>query len=95
MSFQSVAQIEHNLAFDAIGMCRQLLTRNRPKLEALIQADRDLDNFGHIVDPTLWKRVRMGPERANYEAQIKIARATIAYLSELDTALPLNVEEQS
>lgn len=94
MTFQSVAQIEHNMAFDAIAMRRHLLTQNRPKLEALIQADRDLDNFGHIVDPTLWKRVRMGPERANYEAQIKIAQATLAYLRELDNALPLNVEEQ-
>ncbi|TIN76727.1 hypothetical protein [Mesorhizobium sp.] len=51
----------------AITTAALLLGAVKPTLEQFMRESRDMDNFGHITDPTLW----MKPERRATEALLK------------------------
>ena len=82
--YASADQLLHAMTMQAIGVAWQVLDQHRAAYEKLIQANRDLDNFGHIVDPTLWIKARHGETGRNVEAQVKLAETTLRFLREVD-----------
>lgn len=72
---------EHVQAMNVIALCFQLLEPNAPTLERLLEADRQLDTLGIILDPTLWKRARMEQRtRRNLERQVAMAGAAMDFV---------------
>jgi len=80
-----------NLAAHAVHTATMLITMERATIEAFLKECRDMDNFGSIVDPTLFR----DPERravsallqptfqaaldflTKYEAQMEKAKAAL------------------
>lgn len=65
----------------AISLCATVLGAHRDLLERFMKELRDMENFGHIVDPTLF----MSSERRATEAILKpLYQAALAFLDEHD-----------
>lgn len=79
---------DHQIAMQSIGLIYRLLKVHEPSYRALVEADEQADSFLHITNPSLWKAMRMGAGRANYEAQVKLAHAALAFIKVVDEVLP-------
>lgn len=72
---------EYRMAMEAIGMFRLMLGQHRPQFEALLKARRDMDDFGGLIDPTLYRDVLYSK---NLERQIRMVEAVIKFLDVID-----------
>jgi hypothetical protein len=70
---------EHEAAMQAIGLAHLLMNEHREHLARFLQARRDLDSFGHIVDPTLYRDVTSSRSMAQ---QVRLVEAALAFLRE-------------
>lgn len=62
----------------AITTAAMLLGAERDLFERFLKEERDMENFGHIVDPTLWK----DPERRAVSALLEpLYRAALDFLA--------------
>lgn len=43
-------------AANAVSSAVMILKAEMPTIEAFMKESSDMDNFGHIVNPTLWKK---------------------------------------
>ena len=82
---------EHQMAMEAIGMFRLMLGQHRPQFEALLKAKRDMDNFGGLIDPTLYRDML---HSKSLEQQIRLVTAALAFLDVIDSVAH-EVEENS
>jgi hypothetical protein len=65
----------------AISTAAMILGTQRETFEQFMRESRDMDNFGHIVDPTLWNK----PERRAVEALLKpLYQAALDFLKSHD-----------
>jgi len=71
----------HKMAMDAIGMAAFLLAPNRPAIERFLEAERQSHTIGLILDPTLY---RDQIQSKNFALQVRIAKAALAFLREID-----------
>lgn len=77
----SDARRELDSANAAISMCAQILGTQRDLFERFMKESRDMENFGHIVDPTLFK----SEERRAVEALLKpLYQAALDFLDAHD-----------
>lgn len=74
---QAATNIEHKMAFDAVGIAAQLLTPQGDYLAKLIEAERAMHNHLHISDPTLY---RDAIHSAGLRQQVELARAAVAFV---------------
>lgn len=72
---------EHKMAMEAIGMFRLMLSQHRPQFEALLKAKNDMDNFGGLLDPTLYRDMI---QSKSFEQQIRLVKAALAFLDAVD-----------
>jgi hypothetical protein len=72
---------EHRMAMEAIGMFRMMLGQHRPQFEALLKAKRDMDSFGGLLDPTLYRDML---HSKSFDQQIRLVTAAIKFLDEID-----------
>lgn len=64
-----------------IATAALLLGAVKPTLDQFMRESRDMDNFGHITDPTLW----MKPERRATEALLRpLYQAALDFLRVYD-----------
>lgn len=77
---KAVAEANHAMAMDAVGLAAQLLTTQADTLAALIKAERDMHNFMHITDPTFYKQAMSSKSLA---LQVRMARAALAFINEI------------
>lgn len=54
-------------AAHAVSTAVMLLQMEMPTIQAFLKESRDMDNFGHSVNPTLWKK----PERRAADAIVR------------------------
>ena len=81
MAGSGQATPEHTQAMQAVALCLQLLEPHLGTLERLVEADRQLDTLGIILDPTLWKRARVEQRtRRNLERQVVMAGAAMDFV---------------
>ena len=74
--------LEHKMAMEAIAMFRSLLGQHRPQFEALIEAERDMHNFGGVVfNPTLFRDML---QSKSFALQIRMVKAALVFLDEID-----------
>jgi hypothetical protein len=73
--------IDHAMAMQAIGVTRMLLAVHRERFETFLEARRDMDSFGHILNPTLYRDVIHSRSMAQ---QVKMVEAALAFLREVD-----------
>ena len=78
----------HAAGMQFIGLLYPAMKLHEPAYRALVKADASADSFLHITNPSLWKAMRMGAGRANYEAQVKLAHAALAFIKVVDEVLP-------
>lgn len=72
---------EHRMAMEAIGMMRMILARHREQFETLLKAEQDMHNFGGLIDPTLYRDMIYSE---SFKQQIRLVRAAMAFLKEVD-----------
>jgi len=72
---------EHKMAMEAIGFMRQILSQHRPQFEALLKANRDMSNFGGMLDPTLYRDMLYSK---SFDQQIRLVEAALAFLNSVD-----------
>jgi len=65
----------------AIGLVHVLLKQHRERLELFLKARWDLDSFGHILDPTLFRDVTSSRSMAQ---QVRMVEAALKFLREVD-----------
>lgn len=65
-------------ATQAISTAVLILKMEVPTFSAFLKEARDMDNFGHIVDPTLWKKSERRAVTAVVEPLFKAALAFVA-----------------
>jgi hypothetical protein len=71
-------------AAQSVSTAVMILKAELPTMEAFLKEARDMDNFGHIVDPTLWKN----PERRAVSAVVEpLFKAAIAFVRAHDAQL--------
>ena len=68
-------------ALEAIGVLRLVLGAHRKAFQQLVDADRNMDNIGGLLHPSLYRDML---ESSNYKANIRLCKATLAYLDEID-----------
>jgi hypothetical protein len=65
----------------AVSTAIQVLKMEQPTFEAFLRECRDMENFGHIVDPTLYK----DPERKAVNALMQpLFAAAIIFVAEYE-----------
>ena len=78
-------------ASNAISTAAMVLKMEMPTFEAFLEECRDMDNFGHIVDPTLYNKSERKAVSALLEPMFKAAvtfvKAYDAQLAEAQAAL--------
>lgn len=72
---------EYRAAFDAVFIARMMLTQHREQYEALLKAKQDMDNFGGLIDPTLYRDML---HSKNFERQLRAVEAAIKFLDVVD-----------
>ena len=65
---------EHGLAMTAIGLARSMLEGQREQLEKFLAAERDMHNFGGLLEPTLYRDML---HSKSFAQQVRLARASI------------------
>lgn len=73
----SIAEIEHKMMMDAIGMAAQLLTPNATQMANLIEAERSMHSFMHITDPTMYIKAM---NSKSLQQQVDLAKAALAFV---------------
>lgn len=71
----------HKMAMDAIAFSRQLLEPQAEHLRALLKAEQHAHAIGHITDPTMYRDMIYSK---SFAQQIRLARAALAYIDELN-----------
>jgi hypothetical protein len=71
----------HKMAMDAIGMIRQVLSPHREVMERLLDSERQMHNFGHVLNPTLYNDMIYSK---SFEQQTRLIKAALAFLDEAD-----------
>lgn len=74
--------LEYRMAMEAIAMFRFMLSPHRQQFEALLKAKRDMDNFGGLIDPTLYRDML---QSKGFAQQIKLVEAALVFLNVVDT----------
>lgn len=65
----------------AVSTAIAILKMEMPTIDAFLKESRDMDNFGHVVDPTLW----MSSERRAADAVVKpLFEAAVAFVKAYD-----------
>ena len=82
---------EHEMAMQAIGIFRQLMGQHREQFEKLLKAESDMQSFGHILDPTLYRDMLYSK---NFARQIRLVHAALAFLNEVD-AVAAEIETET
>lgn len=77
---EAIARLE--AANSVIATCALLIGAQRETMERFLKEARDMDNFGHIVDPTLY---RSSERRAVSAALEPIYQAALAFLAAYET----------
>lgn len=72
---------EHQMAMEAIGMFRLMFGQHRPAFAALLKAERDMHNFGGMLDPTLYRDMIYSK---SFEQQIRLVKAALKFLDEIE-----------
>lgn len=70
----------HRMAMEAIGFAAQILTPQADQLGKLLEAERASHSIMHITDPTLYRDMI---QSKNFELQIRMARAALAFILEI------------
>lgn len=71
-------------AAHAVHTAVMLLQMEMPTIQAFLRESRDMDNFGHITDPTLWKK----SERRAADAVVRpLFEAAVAFVAIHDAHL--------
>lgn len=65
-------------AAQAVSTAVLILRMELPTIEAFLKESRNMDNFGHIVDPTLFKKSERRAANAVVEPLFKAAAAFVA-----------------
>jgi hypothetical protein len=73
----SIAEIEHKMMMDAIGLAAHLLTPNATKMANLIEAERSMHSFMHITDPTMYIKAM---NSKSLQQQVDLAKAALAFV---------------
>jgi hypothetical protein len=82
----------HQAAMAAIGIMRMMLNQHRAHFDELLESERRAHSIGAILDPTLYRDMI---QSKSFAQQIRLVRATVAYLKELDeVAAELEAEQQ-
>lgn len=66
---------------EAIGMFRHMLGQHRPAFEALLKAERDMHNFGGLIDPTLYRDMLYSK---GFKQQLRLVKAAVKFLDEIE-----------
>lgn len=72
---------EHRIAMQSIGMSRLMMSQYQAHFERLIKSRQDMDSFGGLIDPTLYQDVL---QSKSLEQQLRLVRAALAFLSEVN-----------
>ena len=90
--YRNNVSTEHKLAMDTIGFLYQTLKAVKPHLETLLEAERQMHNIGHILDPTLYRDMIYSK---SFQAQIKVARAALQFVNAVDeVAADFGIEKE-
>ncbi|SDX89567.1 hypothetical protein SAMN05444336_11286 [Albimonas donghaensis] len=73
-----MAEDQHKMAMQAIGLAAQILTQQAEPLVRLVEAERSMHSHLHITDPTLYRRA-IGDE--GLRQQVKLAKAAMAFIA--------------
>lgn len=65
-------------AVRAVSTAVTILKMEMPTIEAFLKESRDMDNFGHVVDPTLWMNSERRAANAIVQPLFKEAAAFVA-----------------
>jgi hypothetical protein len=68
-------------ALECIAMLRIVLGQHREAMELLVEKDKQMDNIGGLLHPSLYRDMISSP---NYKANIRLVKATLKYLDEID-----------
>jgi len=71
----------HQMAMEAIGLFRVMLGQHRPTFEALVKAERDMHDFGGMIDPTLYRDMLYSK---SIKQQLRLVKAAIMFLDEIE-----------
>lgn len=77
MSAVEAAAVRHRRAMEAVAFAAQLLTPHHDPLAALVEAERGMHSYLHVVDPTLYRRAI---NDRGLEQQVRLARAALAFI---------------
>lgn len=78
---QAEVDMRHKAAMDAIGLLGQLLQMHRPAMEALVKSHRDMDSFGAILNPTLYRQMIYSK---SLDQQLRLVKAALSFMAVLD-----------
>ena len=68
-------------ALECIAMLRVVIGAHRGAMQTLVDIDRKMDSVGGLLHPSLYRDML---ESSNYKANIRLCKATLAYLDEID-----------
>lgn len=69
------------MAMQAIAMVRQMLNIYRPQYEELLTAWKNMDDFGGMLDPTLYRDALYSK---SFAQQLRVVNGALAFLKLLD-----------
>lgn len=72
---------QFKMAMEAIGFFRQMLGQHRGEFEKLLKAKNDMDNFGGLLDPTLYRDMIYSKQ---FKQNLRLVRAALTFLDEID-----------
>ena len=72
---------QHEIAMQAIGLARMMLADYREHFERFRQARRNMNDFGGLLDPTLYRDMLQSKSFAQQE---RLIAAAVAFLAATD-----------
>ena len=71
---------EHEIAMQSIGLANQIMGLHREQFEKVLRSERDMHNFGGMLDPTLYRDMLYSD---SFKQQIRLIKAALAFLDEV------------
>jgi hypothetical protein len=81
VNYRDQVDPRHKMAMEAIGFMRQILGQHREQFNALLKSERHMHDVGGLLNPTLYRDMLYSK---SFEQQLRLVRAAVAFLNEVD-----------
>lgn len=92
MTSQELVTIEHEAAFNAVGVARHLLLGAEETLRRLVRSAEMMESVGIVLDPTLLQKYLHSKDA---QTQVRVARLVLKFLGDLDSEVAAFCDEQA